>query len=461
MQLNLLVVFADEMGSHSMGCSGDPNVRTPNMGRMAREGSRLTRAYSNTPVCTPARGTLLTGLYPPHHRAMINDIPVRTDVPTLAGSLGAAGYRRGYIGKWHLGGIPRYRFIPPGPERLGFDDFWASWNCHHDYMEPKYFLNDDPEPVFQEGYEPTIQTDLAIGFLSEHQTQHADRPFCLFVSWGPPHDPYEPWPPGLEGSYDPDALTLRPNCEDTPRNRKDLAGHYAHITALDSELGRILDYLEETGLRENTLVVFTSDHGSMLGSQGSYNKQQPWVESVGIPFILWGPDWASTGDNSTLFSLLDFAPTVLGLADVPVPSEMQGVDLAPQVRHREPAEERSILCAEHTCVDQAGRRGIPPWRGVITDRYTYARSPDGPWLLYDDVADPYQLRNRVHDEDMKPVRDRLDSELRAHLARFGDNVMTTGEALDYFGVRADYERRTEFLYKDRNMSGSWPGCGSR
>jgi arylsulfatase A-like enzyme len=465
MPKNLIVVFGDEMRGQAMACAGDPNVRTPNMDRMASQGCRFSNAYSNTPVCTPARGTMITGLYPPHHGAMLNDIPIHTDGPSIATELGNAGYRCGWIGKWHLGGVPRSRFIPPGPERLGFDDFWASWNCHHRYFDAKYFLNDNPEPIFVEGYEPTIQVDITLDYLRNHVEQHRDDPFCTFLSWGPPHDPYEPWPPGSEGSYDPAALELRPNCEDTPEHRKDLAGHYAHITALDTELGRVLDFVEENGLRDDTLVVFTGDHGSMLGSQGTYHKQQPWAESVNIPLIMWGPVEFNQSDTDLMFSLLDLPSTMLGLLGKSVPEAMQGVDLAPQIVGRAShadraviiAEHRAVIIAEHTCVDQASGMGIPPWRGVKTKTHTYAKSPDGPWLLYDDVADPYQMNNLVADPAAADILSELDAELMRQLDRFGDSVMTMDESLDFYNIRDLWEERTEFLYRDRNMSGDWPG----
>ncbi len=457
MATNLIVVFGDEMRGQAMGCAGDPNVRTPNMDRMAAEGTMLRRAYTNTPVCTPARGTIITGLFPPDHGASVNDIPIHTDVPSMAASLGEAGYRRAWIGKWHLGGIPRTRFIPPGPERLGFDDYWASWNCHHRYFDAKYFLNDSDEPIFAEGYEPTVQTDLTLGFLEDHLANHADQPFCAFLSWGPPHDPYVPRPPGSEDWYDPDAIELRPNCPDTEKHRTDLAGHYAHITALDAELGRILDFVDEQGLREDTIVVYTSDHGSMLGSQGSYNKQQPWAESINIPFLVWGPSEFQREPTDLLFSLLDFAPTMLGMLGAPIPERMQGDDLSAHILGDEPAPDRSVYIAEHYCTDQACRYGIKPWRGVKTDRYTYCRTPEGPWLPYDDVEDPYQLRNLVDDPAHAETQADLDAQLRAWMDRFNDRLLTNGEELDYFGIREVYEERTEFLYRDRNMSGDWLG----
>jgi arylsulfatase A-like enzyme len=454
---NLLVVFGDEMRAQAMGCSGNPDVRTPAMDRLADEGCRFERAYSNTPVCTPARGSLLTGLYPLEHGAIINDIPIRSDVTSIAHVLGDSGHRCGYIGKWHLGGVPRSRFIPPGPERLGFDDYWASWNCHHNYFDPKYFL-DEPEPVFAEGYEPTVQTDLALDFMKDHQQNHGENPFTLFLSWGPPHDPYEPWPPESDGSYDPDELTLRPNCQDTAEHRKSLAGYYAHVSALDAELDRLLRYLDESGLADNTLVVFLSDHGSMLGSQGFYNKQQPWIESIQVPLIMRLPGLVPSDRTSELLiSIMDIAPTLLGVLRLPIPVAMQGRDLSPQVTASAPLPNRTIYIADQSCVDQAIGMGITPWRGIKTTRYTYARNTQGPWVLFDDIRDPYQQDNLIGVPGMANLAERLDDVLLDQMELFDDKLLDVEDAMQEWGLTEAWMARNEHLYSGRNMGGEWPG----
>ncbi|HEV2126604.1 MAG TPA: sulfatase-like hydrolase/transferase, partial [Chloroflexota bacterium] len=190
MRPNLLFLFADEMRGSALGCAGNPDVQTPHLDRIAAEGVRFTHAVANNAVCTPARGSLLAGCWPQTHRAVANDLPADPAAPSIARSLGQAGYRCGYIGKWHLGGMPRDRFIPPGPERLGFDDFWAAWNCQHRYLQAKYHLNGSSEPVAIDGvYEPEVQTDLALEWIG-HRGPASDSPWCLYLSYGPPHEPY-------------------------------------------------------------------------------------------------------------------------------------------------------------------------------------------------------------------------------------------------------------------------------
>ncbi|HEV7214049.1 MAG TPA: sulfatase-like hydrolase/transferase, partial [Chloroflexota bacterium] len=205
---NLLFVFADQMRGMDMGCAGNGEVVTPSMDRLAREGTRFSHAFANCPVCTPSRAILLSGCYPLTTRVIANDLPLPEDIPTIGASFQAAGYRTGYIGKWHLDGVPRDKWTPPGPRRHGFDD-WAAFNCSHNYFRPNKYYRDTPEPVMAEGYEPEVQTDLALAFLAERDS----RPFCLFLSWGPPHDPYPMLPARYKALYDPQRLTLRPNVQ--------------------------------------------------------------------------------------------------------------------------------------------------------------------------------------------------------------------------------------------------------
>ena len=164
-------------------CAGNTDVISPNTDRLAAEGIRFTHAYANTPACTPSRAIILTGKYSLSNGTVANDLPLRESEITIGNVLKDAGYRTGYIGKWHLDGIPRDKFTPPGERRQGFD-FWAVWNCSHAYYGAKYF-RDDPTPIKIDGYEPVAQTDLALEFLDADD----DRPFCLFLSWGPPHAP--------------------------------------------------------------------------------------------------------------------------------------------------------------------------------------------------------------------------------------------------------------------------------
>jgi len=344
---------------------------------------------------------------------------------TIAQVLRRQGYATAYIGKWHLDGPRRGGFTPPGPRRHGFD-YWAAANCTHDYMHSHYY-RDDPQPIWIEGYDADHYTGLAVRYIERHA---ARGPFCLFLSWGPPHDPYALMPPEYR-VYRPEDIVLPPNC--TLDTRDDLAGYYSHITALDRCFGRILGALAATGVADDTIVVFTSDHGDMLGSQGCHRKQRPWDESIRVPFALRYPGRVPSGLRTpVLLNVVDLMPTMLSLAGVAPPSSCEGLDLSHVACGSERGARPTSAFLQHCCTF-ADARDLPVWRGVRTERYTYAETRDGPWLLYDNDQDPHQLHNRVADAD--PVWRRQTRTLRDELHAWMDRVD------DDFAPREDYWRR--------------------
>lgn len=397
---------------------GNPEVRTPTMDSLAAQGALLPRTYANCPVCCPARGTLLTGEFAHHHGVDVNDAPLPNEQVTIAEILQQRGYRTGFVGKWHLEGGKRMPgFVPPGPRRQGFE-FWAANICSHDYWDMQYF-RDDPEPIPMPGYSARTFTDEAVRFLE----QESDKPFCLFVEWGPPHNPYVA-PPEYMNLYDPDGLTMRENWVDGIRtgSRSDLAGYYAAITFIDDQVKRLLETLDKTGRANDTIVLLTSDHGDMLGSQGTRLKRKPWEESIRIPGILRYPAAIKPADRSDLlFSQVDMAPTLLGLAGVEVPDSMDGRDLSSYLLAGPDAaadEPESVYLQSYTPTEQDE---FPPWRGVRTARYTYARQQNQPWLLYDDEADPFQKVNLVDNPEHAELRAELDAMTMAWFEKTGDD----------------------------------------
>ncbi|MCD6351602.1 MAG: sulfatase [Armatimonadetes bacterium] len=451
---NLLFVFGDQMRVMDMGCAGNPDVQTPTMDRLAREGTRFSRAYANCPVCPPSRASLLTGLYPMTCRTVANDLPLPTEFAGIGETLRRAGYRTGYIGKWHLDGVPRSRFTPPGERRHGFE-YWAVWNCAHNYFAGKYYLDTD-EPIPIEGYEPAGQTDLALGFLEEAAA--GDKPFALFLSWGPPHNPYRQVPEHYRQMYDPEAITLRPNFRELPPDyptlgpetdpRRALADYYAHITALDEQLGRLLDALERLGQADDTIVVFTSDHGDMLWSQGRLRKQQPWEESISIPFLVRWPGQVPAGREVTgLLSVVDMAPSLLSLMGVEAREPMEGADLAGVFLGDEGPMPESVFLMDVVTMDEAHAQGLREWRGVRTQRYTYARFADGePWVLYDNEADPYQLNNLATDPGAEGLRRELEEQLQQWLKLTKDECLPWQEVIRRLGLVELWNAREQELH---------------
>jgi len=432
---NLLFVFADQMRARSAGYAGCPDVETPWLDRLASEGTVFTNAVSSLPVCTPYRASLLTGRWPLSTGLFLNDLQLSTKEITLAHALRGAGYRTGYIGKWHLDGPHRAYPTPPGPRRQGFD-FWAAANCTHDYYR-SIFYQDDPSPRYWKGYDATAQTSLAIEFIAEVRR---DRPFCLFLSWGPPHNPYRQVDQGLLARYDAKTLTAPRNCPKP--NLQELAGYYAHITALDGEMGRLLTVIDRLRLRDNTLVVFTSDHGDMLGSHGVQRKQWPWDESVLVPLLMRGPGLPNGGYHSdTPIGTVDLMPTLLGLLGVEVPKPVEGLDLSKQVRGGGPESVLiEAICPFGECPE------MPEWRGVRTKRHTYVRRLDGPWLLYDNQADPDQMENLVNRPTHAAIRAELDRELEQWLRKTNDPFKPRQYYLDKYGYHVD--RRWHIPYSN-------------
>ena len=448
---NLIFVFADQMRGMDMGSAGNPEVGTPHMDRLARDGTRLPQAYANCPVCTPSRATLLTGRHALGTRVVANDLPLPEDMPTIGTSLQAAGYRTGYIGKWHLDGVPRSKWTPPGPRRHGFD-FWAVYNCSHAYMHAQYY-RDAPEPIAVAGYEPVAQTDLLLQFVDGRDR----RPFAAFLSWGPPHDPYDQVPAEYLQAYDPGALALRPNFRPIPPGPGDLsrgrdpritlAQYYAHITALDAQLGRILDHLAAEGLVRDTIVVFTSDHGDMLWSQGKMMKQQPWEESIRVPLLVRWPGRVPAGRTTEgLIGVVDLMPTLLGLLGVPIPAGVQGADLSEMVLGRSAAGPGTLFIYDLVPVDQSPAQGIPEWRGVRTARHTYARTRQGPWLLYDNARDPYQLDNLVGRPEAAELQRRLDGAVQHWLQATGDPFVEGLQLIERLGLATLWNARERELH---------------
>ncbi len=431
---NVVFVFADQWRAQATGYAGDPNVRTPRLDTLAAESVNFTNAVSCCPVCSPYRASLITGQYPLTHGVFLNDVHLRDSATSIAEAFSGAGYRTAYIGKWHLDGHGRSSFIPR-ERRQGFD-FWKVLECTHDYNHSPYF-GDTDEKRYWDGYDAVAQTREAQRYLRE-DTQ--GKPFALFLSWGPPHNPYETAPETWRDRYDPERLVLRPNVPESCQAwaRKDLAGYYAHCSALDACAGDLLDTLHECGLDENTIFVFTSDHGDMIGSQGEHRKQRPWDESVRVPFLLRYPKKLKGRAVDWMLNAPDTMPTLLGLCGIAPPSGVEGTDFSDALLGGKTPESDAALIACYAPFGEWTRaHGGREYRGVRTKRYTYVRNLDGPWLLYDNEDDPYQSKNRCNDEALKEVQARLDAALNEKLAQTHDSFRPGSEYIAQWHYTVD------------------------
>jgi arylsulfatase A-like enzyme len=434
---NLIFIFADQLRYQATSFGGDPNINTPNLDRLAAQSLNFSNAISGCPVCCPARASLMTGQYPHQHGVFVNDVYLGTQARTLAQAYHAAGYDTAYIGKWHVDGHGRSNYIPP-ERRQGFDE-WQVLECTHDYNHSRYYAGDDPTPRYWQGYDAEAQTRVAQRYLREHDTR---KPFCLVLSWGPPHNPYETAPQRFRRMVDPARLTLRPNVppEFASQARQDLAGYYAHVLALDALIGELLQTLDEQKMAQDTLLVFWSDHGDMLGSQGHWRKQRPWEESIHVPLLLRYPaQFGGQGRRvDALINTPDLMPTLLGLSGVPIPPSVAGHDYAPYLRDEQvvPADAALLACyqpfGEYTRM-HAGRE----YRGVRTARYTYVRDLQGDWLLYDNQEDPYQQRNVISDAAYATVKAELSHRLNDLLAQYGDEFLPGERLIERWGYTVD------------------------
>lgn len=434
---NILFILADQWRAQAFGHAGDPNVRTPNLDRLSHEGVSFANAVSGVPVCCPARASLLTGQRVLSHGVFLNDVPLSPESTSIAKVLSAAGYDTGYIGKWHLNGNGRSAFIPR-ERRQGFQ-YWKVLECTHDYNGSFYYA-DGPEKLQWDGYDAIAQTRDAHEYL--RASARTNKPFFLFVAWGPPHDPYQTAPPKYRQMYVAEKLKLRANVPANvePRARAAMAGYYAHCTALDDCVGELLNTLRETGLGHNTLVVFSSDHGDLLGSHGGFNKQQPYDESIRVPLIFrWPRGLGEEGRKlNAPICLEDVMPTLLGLCGIPIPKSVEGLDYSGYLKGGKDPSDGAALIASIAPFGQWERRhGGREYRGIRTARYTYVRELNGPWLLFDNQSDPEQLKNLAGTSEHAKLEADLAAILNKRLKRAGDEFLPAQAYIRKWGYTVD------------------------
>lgn len=438
---NLLFLFADQLGYTRCGYAGDKNAHTPNIDKLASQGVDFHNAVSNMPVCAAFRASLFTGKYTTSTGMVINELRMRTDHECFGHVLTRGGYQTGYIGKWHLYANelgnhydPKNSFVPRGPDRLGFDGYWAAYNFHHNYYKA-YYHTESPEKIpYPEGaYEPDAQTDMMIDYIN--RAAKSNKPFAAFLSYGTPHDPWSPGnvPAKYREMFESVSLPDPPNYKDkndkyadgwgrlNPQQRKNLEtwrrNYYAMTANLDWNIGRLLDALDKAGLSENTIVVFTSDHGEMFGAQGRRAKNIFYEEAARTPFLIRWPEKIPAGSAcDACLSTVDIMPTVVSLMGLKVPKDAEGTDLSLRAMGRKGPEPQAALL-QNTGACAAWQNGHE-WRALRDKRYTYAiYRVDKSELLFDNKNDPYQMSNLADDPEhagtMKRFRKMLATKMRS------------------------------------------------
>ena len=435
---NVVFVFGDQWRQQATGYAGDPNVNTPNLDALARESVNFTHALAGCPVCSPYRASMLTGQRPLTHGVFVNDVYLRPNATSIAQAFSAAGYDTAYIGKWHVDGHSRSNYIPP-ERRMGFD-YWKVLQCTHNYNKSLYYAGDSDEKLYWRGYDAIAQTRDAEAYIRNHMK---DAPFLLMLSWGPPHAPYDTAPDEYRRLYNPETIELRQNVPDNiaAQAREWLAGYYAHCSALDSCIGDLLRTLRQCGIDNETVLVFTSDHGDMLGSQGHTKKQRPWDESIRVPFLLRYPGlpgWRA-GETDALIDAPDIMPTLLGLCGIPIPDTVDGLDFSEHIAGgADPSDGTAlIMCPQPFGQWAVTHHGGKEYRGLRTKCYTYVRDLQGPWLFYDNNTDPYQMRNLIDDTKALNIRDELDKRLQKKLDVSMDQFLPGTDYINKWGYCVD------------------------
>lgn len=421
---NLLFVFPDQMRGSAMGFLGEEAVLTPRLDRFADESLVLTQAASVYPVCSPYRAMLMTGMYPHRsgvvsnctHLSYAHGVELRQSDRCWSDVLSDAGYSLGYIGKWHLEG-PKEPYVEsynnegsvkwnewtPPDRRHGFS-YWHAYNTYDRHMAPWYWTTDmgreDRLKIDQWG--PEHEADTAIKYLENEGGAYRDpnQPFALVISMNPPHTPYQMYPDRYQSAManiSDEDIFKRPNVPAAGTKwgdhyRKHIRNYLTMIHGVDEQFGRMLDALEAQGLAENTIVVFTSDHGDCVGIHEQVTKNNHFEESMRVPFLVRWPGKIAPRRDDLLFANIDIYPTILDLLGhgADIPEQVQGESRAPIFLGEDAERPQS---QPYMRMPYA----TPQWgrRGVRTGRYTLMieREPDQParTILYDRENDPYQL----------------------------------------------------------------------
>lgn len=430
---NIVFFFPDQLPAHELSAFGGQNVGTPNMDRVVSEGVTFTNGLSICPLCAPYRAMLLSGLYPTHNGVLLNWLESNPRDPSLAQTLAAAGYFTAYVGKWHLNagkmkrdGLfmsqevrqleaagdyshrpaveneyvrqhPEPEFVPPGPARRGFQH-WAAYNFHTEYKHA-YYYGDTSKRLFMPTYEPDSEVSMAIDFM--RQASSAAQPFFVVIS---PHPPHQPWnADSVPAEFVPrvrQELVHRPNVPaNGPHGAGDPRYYYAMLGAVDTAFGKLLAFLDSSGLAKDTLLVLTSDHGEMMGSHGKWEKMAPYEEAVRVPLVFRWPGQLKAGAKSdALYTPMDHLPTLATIAGTKASSGIDGRDLSAVVRGAAQSSDReAVLIANYSSHWDYfhSEWPWPEWRGVRTRRHTYVKWLSGREELFDNSVDPYQMENRA------------------------------------------------------------------
>ena len=432
---NLIIIYTDEHHFNTLGCYGGATVETPHIDAIANSGARCTSFYAATPVCSPSRASLISGLYPQNTGVERNDIPLDPKTITFATLLRDQGYATGWCGKWHLAGTGKPQWAPPNA--FGFEDNRFMFNRGHwkkladgpggprvDSTNAKGV----PDYGLEGADEDSYATDWLMTKTIEFVEEHRERPFCYVTSLPDPHGPNRvraPYNTQFVGrDIEIPASYYKPESSVpawAPRNpkinprwiRANLPQYYGMVKCIDDNVGRLLHVLRRLEILDNTVIVLTSDHGDLCGEHGRSEKGNPYEGSARIPFLLSYPGVVPSGlviDQA--LNTTDILPTLMSLMDVPVKHPVDGRNAATLFRGERAEDWNDFTVIRST-------RG-KPWVAAVTDDLKLVLSvQDKPWL-FDLRDDPEELTNRFGQPQYQDRVLRLSEGLRNYRNRVGD-----------------------------------------
>lgn len=440
---NIIFIFADQYRRASLGFLNEDSVHTPNIDQLAQNGVFFSKAVSNYPLCSPYRAMLMTGKYPQSNGVLGNCNSSRTtygnylkkEETCFSDVLAQNGYSAGYVGKWHLDGPkPSAKgernvwdsWCPPD-RRHGFS-FWYAYGAHSMHMNPYYWTThaEENEKTFVKQWSPEHEADVIMDYIenSKGEQRPSGQPFALFWSINPPHTPFNAVPEKYKEKKMYQDVLNRENVRfvsnnDLPAGDKGVEReihlapeYFASINGVDEQIGRVIQKLKENNLYENTIIIFSSDHGEMLGSQGLMHKNIWFRESFEIPFIVHFPKIIKAKTDDLMISVPDFMPTLLGLMGLrdKIPEQVEGKDYSGVFFNKEIERPQMQLYFQGDASNPCNGN-----RGFRDKKYTFAivKGVTGKkYYLYDDLTDPFQKeniwgKNKALDEQMSQKLDKL------------------------------------------------------
>ena len=443
---NLLVIMTDEHNFRTLGCYRDllPRdqafvwgdelaVETPYIDHLAEKGVLFSKFYAPSPVCSPSRSSFVSGLYPQHTGVPRNDSPMHDHIITFAEVLQQNGYATGYAGKWHLDGEGKPQW---GPERkFGFSDNRYMFNRGHwkkvidtpdgpliDALDSSGEFNYDLNGADEKSFMTDYLTDKTLEFMERNK----EGPFCYMLSYPDPHGPDEVRPP-----YDTmyadlpftAPVTHEKPIENVPEwaskaeeSEVDQSQYFGMVKCIDDNIGRLINYLKTNDLWENTVVVFTSDHGDLRGEHHRRNKGVPLEASAKVPFIVYDPSLKERGEViKSAFNIVDFTPSILSLMDIEDTVKRQGSDFADLIMNPDKQSEYP----DFTVMRSHSSRSVK-WVAAVTSRYKLVLSEqDDPWLL-DLKKDPNETINYMDSVGNGSTIMELSRQLKVYHEKYED-----------------------------------------